>query len=1052
LPEGNSCQWFHLLQGISASLYGCFYSMPDFTIPLPLIEHLNRGDCVLFVGDALDGVSQSAHLAQTLVDAANLHADCPIPGCQENHACQKAGRCAVSLAHAAQLYEARNYRQALEDFILRRLDATPPSPLHRALAELPVRVMVSTAYDDRLCEALRLVQRPTLHVIKDTDVPFDDPKRVQLIRLHGSASQHDSLLLTEDDQADLFSRLPLVTKILQAHFASKTLLFIGYGLNDPHFLALYRQVTGPIARYQRLAYAVQWPPDELAAERWRGKITMLPVEPLKFVKALTREIRLETVRQKQKALPAEPYKFLEFYTEDDAAIFFGRDLEADLLLSAILAQRLSVFYGRSGTGKTSLLCARVLPRLKVAGYRLVYARMLGDPGDEIKAAFSDLRPAELSAAVRSKSLRTFLTRELPPGRRIVIVLDQFEEFFLRQGEQVQANFAAELADCLMADDLDLHFVLSLRDDYLGALDKLKLAPALPVDVFANRFRLENLTREKAELAMIGPAEQFGLPIEMTLRRTLLDELEDRGLETASLQIVLDRLYQDALTQRLWDAKHKQGTGLTLARCQALGGVKEILAGYLDQVLADLGSEEKRQAARLILKSMVTASQTKAAVSGQEIARSDLVQRSHLPEETLDAALRHLREARVVRKFGEEDRFELAHEVMVEKVWGWVSEEELHLFEIRDMLRRAQSDYDKFGHLLEREKLELVNGCRDGLSLDAAALELLLYSSLAAGYETPYWFERACLGGVDASDIVLAGLKSENFRTRAAAVQALARLAQTSEVCKTSDVLEALRDRLADLYPQVRLAAITVLEKLQPTGEWRKSLKYECYVPAGEFIMGDNKTGKANEKPAHKVYLDAYYIAKYPVTNAEYQRFRQDIGQPFRLPVGKEDHPVVEVSWYDARDYAAWAGMGLLSEAQWEKAASWNAVAGQRPAQKRIYPWGNAFDKNKCNTSKSGTRTTTPVGKYSPQGDSPYGAADMVGNVWEWLNDWYADDYYKKSPVANPPGPESCTSKVLRGGSWYHDVVFARCACRDFFVPRYRYDYLGFRVGWQPENH
>ncbi len=98
--------------------------------------------------------------------------------------------------------------------------------------------------------------------MRDSDVPFDDPNRVQLIRLHGTLSQPDSLVLTEDDAADLFGRLPAVTKILQAHFASKTLLFVGYGLERPSLSRLcFARLTGPIARYQRLAYAVQWPPE-----------------------------------------------------------------------------------------------------------------------------------------------------------------------------------------------------------------------------------------------------------------------------------------------------------------------------------------------------------------------------------------------------------------------------------------------------------------------------------------------------------------------------------------------------------------------------------------------------------------------------------------------------------------------------------------------------------------------------------------------------------------------------------------------------------------------
>lgn len=168
-------------------------------------------------------------------------------------------------------------------------------------------------------------------------------------------------------------------------------------------------------------------------------------------------------------------------------------------------------------------------------------------------------------------------------------------------------------------------------------------------------------------------------------------------------------------------------------------------------------------------------------------------------------------------------------------------------------------------------------------------------------------------GAPVDDLAQAGLRSADFRARAAAVTALGRLGNRF----VGDILEMLGDD----YPQVRAAAIHALETLQPDGAWREHLQYECYVPAGPFVMGDDH-GDSDEKPAHEVNLDAYYIGKYPVTDAEYARYKADTGQPFTIPQGKADHPVVQVSWYDARDYAAWAKMRLLTEAEWEKAASW----------------------------------------------------------------------------------------------------------------------------------
>jgi hypothetical protein len=1014
-------------------------------IPSELITHLNRGDCVLFVGDALDGVSQSARLAAALVDACGAHCR----HCKPQGKCQYPDDCEVTLFRAAQLYEGHTNRQALVDFVLRHTDNTrPPDPLHRALVELPVRVIITTAYDDRLEASLRAAGRPFLSVVRDTDVPFDDPDRVQLIRLHGTVSQPDSLVLTEDDAADLFARLPIITKILQGHFASKTLLFLGYRLADPHFLALYNQVTGPIARYHRLAYAVQPRPDSLLVDRWRGKITLLDAEPLPLVMQLTQSVRVEARKAAQASLPPEPYKFLDYYTREDAAIFFGRELEADLLLSTVLARGLTVFYGRSGTGKTSLLLAKVAPQLEAAGYRAVYARMLGDPVSEIKAAVRQVSLESMSYADRGRTLREVLRGAVPPGGRLVVVLDQFEEFFLRQGAAVRAAFAQELAACLRPEEgqtaLDLRFILSLRDDYLGALDELNVW--LPQDVFAYRFKLENLSPDKALLAILKPAEKFYLPVEETMRECLLADLTDQGLEPANLQIVLYRLYWDAVAQGLWNATTKQGAGLTLARYQALGGTREILSGYLDEVIRALDSAAAQLWAQAILKNMVTAQRTKAALTGREIARGQLAAQAGLDEAELDTLLAYLRARRVVRKFGDEDRYELAHEVLVEKVWAWISDEELRVLDVRDMLRREVSNYEKFGHLLPRERLELVGSCCDALSLEVDELALLFRSALAVDFEADYWFHRAQTGGVDVGAIARAGLFNENFRMRVTAVTVLGQLGDEFE----GDLIWILND----FYPQVRVAAIAALECLCPNGAWRSHLRYECYVPTGSFIMG-NDSGSGNQKPACEVHLDAYYIGKYPVTNAEYGRYKESVGQRFTVPKGKENHPVVQVSWYDARDYATWAGMRLLTEAEWEKAASWEevrsteygvgAIIRDRPkGRKRVYPWGDKFDKTKCNTRESGIGTTTPVGQYSPRGDSPYGCADMAGNVWEWTS-----SLKRSYPYRADDGREdmrSGSSRVLRGGSFYHGETNARGVHHFADGPNNRFGYNGFRVG------
>ena len=181
---------------------------------------------------------------------------------------------------------------------------------------------------------------------------------------------------------------------------------------------------------------------------------------------------------------------------------------------------------------------------------------------------------------------------------------------------------------------------------------------------------------------------------------------------------------------------------------------------------------------------------------------------------------------------------------------------------------------------------------------------------------------------------------------------------------------------------------------------------------------------AAEAPQHTVYLDAYSIDKYEVANARYQACvdaggctaPHDPSSATRTSYyGNPDYagyPVINVDWGQAETFCAWEGKRLPTEAEWEKAA--------RGTDGRIYPWGNQNPTcDLANGVVQGKRCvgdTSPVGSYAA-GASPYGVMDMAGNVWEWVNDWYDENYYSHSPASNPPGPATGDTRVLRGGSW-----------------------------------
>lgn len=197
-------------------------------------------------------------------------------------------------------------------------------------------------------------------------------------------------------------------------------------------------------------------------------------------------------------------------------------------------------------------------------------------------------------------------------------------------------------------------------------------------------------------------------------------------------------------------------------------------------------------------------------------------------------------------------------------------------------------------------------------------------------------------------------------------------------------------------------------------------KAMIYVPAGDFLFGSQK---------QTVSLDAFWIDRTPVTNAEYSRFVAATGraaprhwQGSTPPAELAAHPVVWVTWHDAQAYADWAGLQLPSEQQWERAA--------RGVDGRSYPWGDVWFADRCNSAETGSRGTLPVGHFSPAGDTPVGCVDMAGNVWEWTASWY---------------DESQARRAVRGGAWNSNRRQANATARRQYDPTLAHDHYGFRL-------
>ena len=1061
-------------------------------IPIPeeLLEQINRGNALLFIGEriVLDGEGRAVvdQLTDQLADRSEtVEGDLLFP-------------------EMAQAYEDEKGRQALVQFIQDELEALGDKPqrIHRLIVGLTdCDVLVTTCFDRRLERAFEEANRPLNVVIGNLDVAFEDERKARLYKVRGSVERVESLVLTEDDYEAFFEDQASISVVLQGYLARKTILFVGYDLADPHFKRLYRKVTTPLDGYARRAYAFGGTPAPRVG-RWcrRHGIDVVEADASAFLESLVEQLAARArptpatpprpLERAPAALPERPYKLLDYYEAGDADIFFGRVQETQRLSSLIHAHRLVLFYGASGAGKTSLLLAGVVPRLEGAdpAYETIYVRALEDPARAIRrAVVRKLPQADLPADLPQRGdLVDFLhvaTRAL--DGTLVIILDQFEEFFIRLSPEFRAAFIGELGAVYDASDVPVKVVLSLREDWLASVDEIEAR----IPGVRTKMRLLPLTRKQAQEAITAPVARLGASYESALVELLLDDLAgggEAGVMPPQLQLVCSALYEG-----LGPDKHR----ITLAAYERLGRAQGVLQQYLDDELARLGREEGALA-RAALEELVTSQRTKGVKTGDELAQALTMGRSELVP-----VLEKLVRARLLRVLEREEgrtAYELAHEYLIAKIA--LSPEAVVRKEAEELLRQAAENWQRFRALLPAETFALIDAQRGRLRFDAGAQELMLRSALRLGRSVGPWLGRTedadralalteegllALQGEPARQSLGAGAAEVAPDRLCALVDRLAeswRTKRGTERTGASDALWALRPHLprglrlrlalSRSQHQVRrlvLPAILALFALvvalvlilwgprlwtpKPEMEWVE-------VPAGEFLMGSDPAidpdAREDEFPQHLVYLDAYEIGRYEVTNGQYaQCVRAKVceeprDQYFYSNREFAAHPVVYVSWFDAGQFCAWVGCHLPTEAEWEKAA--------RGTGGRIYPWENGFDCYKGNFDDETERDddavpggpncdryglTAPVGSF-PDGASPYGVLDMAGNVAEWVADWVDADYYNASPGRNPHGPEISGWRALRGGAWTSDQTWVRAAARYGLAPSLAYDYVGFR--------
>jgi formylglycine-generating enzyme required for sulfatase activity len=694
-----------------------------------------------------------------------------------------------------------------------------------------------------------------------------------------------------------------------------------------------------------------------------------------------------------------PFMGLQYFDVEDASLFFGRTNLTDSLLEHINSNRFLAVVGASGSGKSSVVRAGVVASLKEEpNWKIHIVTPTSDPLETLALALTtDSESVSAAKTLREdmrsdpESLHLYARRLMADDSkaRMLLVVDQFEELFTLCKDTAEREAYVNNLMTAVSEEKQgpLTVVLTLRADFYHHC--MQLQPL--IDMPKYQINIGAMTQDELRQSIEGPAKQENWECEPGLVDLMLRDVSD---EPGALPLLSHALL--ATWQR------RRGRTLTLAGYSDAGGVHGAIAKTAEDTYRYLKDNQKDIARSIFLRL------TELGEGNQDTRRRVRLDELEQGSASVDDVLKVLADARLVTTG--KDSVEVAHEALIRE-WPTLR---LWLEEDREALRihRHLTETAQGWERNQRDTGDFYRGTRLAQALEWAKAHADEMSPLEREYI------KAC--------------QAEKNRER-----------------------RAVRVRWASVMGAVAFGLMAVV--LAMTGQlyrfiYRPLPMEWAAVPAGEFMMG-SEDGESDESPIHPVCLDTFEIGTFEVTNEQYYRCveagacslprNQKYNSPEYL-----DHPVVDVSWFDAKAFCEWNDPNgrLPTEAEWEKAA--------RGTDGRIYPWGEEIDCSlanyygKDNGNDYCVGDTTPVGSYL-DGVSPYGTYDMAGNVWEWVNDWYDVDYYGISPESNPLGPEDGDEKVLRGGTWDDNVDYVRSASRDRIDPAYTYYLVGFRCASSP---
>ncbi|MEA5581106.1 SUMF1/EgtB/PvdO family nonheme iron enzyme [Nodularia harveyana UHCC-0300] len=718
-------------------------------------------------------------------------------------------------------------------------------------------------------------------------------------------------------------------------------------------------------------------------------------------------------------IPPNPYQGLSAFEEEDAPFFFGQEKFVDSLVQAIDKQPLVAVVGPSGSGKSSVVFAGLVPQLRNEENWLIESFR---PGNEpfYQLAFALVRQLEpevgetqqLREAVGLASdmqqgkitLQQVMSRiiELNPNKRCLLIADQFEELYtLCQIKEAQESFADTLLNAFQQEHLTL--VLTLRADFYGyVLSHRPFRDAL--QQFTPQL-LSSMSQEELRSVIEQPAHKLEVQLESQLTQRILDDV---GQEPGNLPLL-----EFALT-RLW--KKQQNRVLTHQAYDEIGGVKKAIADHATQVYQQLSKEQQQQAQRIFVQ-LVHPGQgtedTRCIATRAEVGENNWGLVSYLAG--------HQARLLVTGNREQEDTVEVVHEALIrewETLQKWIN---------------ANRQFRTWQERLKVALQEWKNSKHDTGALLRGVPLATAEDWLDKRTDELTQEERDFIQ-VSAQQRDREKQEQENRRQHELALERQAKSRLQYLVVVLSAIASITTGILA--YPLVL--------------RWQAARLGEMVtISSGEFIFGtDDPKSDLGEQPERTVYLPEFEIEKYEVSNRQYHLCVRagDCYLPVKGLIRFNDkrtldHPVVGVTVIQANQYCRWLGRRLPTELEWERTA--------RGLEGHLWPWGNKNPTPKYANiviGKNEPRNTKPVKSY-PEGRSMEGEVhNLVGNVWEWTasySDWSSDSDQNKHIWDGQVETLTWDKPLaLRGGNWKN--IIPRITYRTGSLPDSTYDKIGIR--------